>query len=248
MIQLNLFLYFSVNSIHYLLVTQDIDILYVVKEFLYQSELCSIALFFSAEIYKYFKVYAEILVLTLAISGVFCVFLIITTYFVIEIFLGNFNYRNCNSSELIASKVLGLVLIAVYIYLAIRISYILYTLKKSLHQRKNESNIKDLKYSLYRILVIVMFTVGTINIVEEIIQYAFGLQICNFLKIHNESEFALVLIQRFFTNIFSFSVISYIFWFSRKNDTHDFIRNLRESLDYSETMAKERFDSYGNVN
>lgn len=145
MIQVNNFIYLTLSTVHYFLLTQNIDFLSPYKEFFYNSELCFVALFFATEIYSYFKIFAEIVVLSITISAVLCIFFIITVYTTVEIYFNQFFYRDCDNPFLLASKILGLILVLVYIYLAIRITYILHSLKNILDRDKSKSNKNDLK-------------------------------------------------------------------------------------------------------
>ena len=247
-IQVNNFIYFTLSSVHYALITQNIDFVSPVREFFYNSELCFVALFFATEIYSYSTNFKEIVILWATIAFVFCSFLFIAVFITVEEFSNKYYYRDCTSALLLTSRILGLYLVLVYIYLAVRIIYILHGLKKILDEDKSKANKNDLRYALFRILVYTMLIIGSINIIEAIIQFTLNLDTCNFLKIKNPGEFSLVLIHRFFTYLFSFGIITYIFWFSRKSDKPDFIHHLRESLDYTENAVKERFDSFSSIN
>jgi hypothetical protein len=87
---------------------------------------------------------------------------------------------------------------------------------------------------------------GVFNIAAVLVQFSLDLDTCSYLDMEEiDASFAVFLIDRFFTYVVPFVLISFVFWYSRKHDQSDFVVFLRESLDFTQYMNEESLNQEG---
>lgn len=143
-IQVTQFLYFSTCGSHYLLLTQNIDDMFIFVDFFYYMQYCLIAQFFVREISGAYENPLSSRILKFAIFIVFGILTAMTVYFTIELASDNKSYTNCKDPVLITSRVLGAILTVIYFYIAIKISYTLNSMKQALDSQKFKENKRDM--------------------------------------------------------------------------------------------------------
>jgi phosphoglycerol transferase MdoB-like AlkP superfamily enzyme len=118
--------------------------LFIFVDFFYYLQYCLIAYFFVSELKGEGLQNLSSRVLKAGIFLVFTILAGMTIYFTVSLINNEKTYRNCHDPILITSRVLGLILIAIYFYIALRVSYTLKSMKNALDNRKYRENIRDM--------------------------------------------------------------------------------------------------------